>query len=75
MTLTEQAQAVENFEDLVEFISCLSQDAAREDWENTTSADYLEAMAAWMQDTAEQYSNNLSWSWIASALLAAKHYE
>ena len=75
MTLTEQAQAVETYEDLVEFISCLSQDAAHQNWENTSSADYLEAMAAWMQDTAEKRSTTLSWSWVAAALLAAKYYE
>jgi len=75
MTLTEQAQAVETYEDLVEFISCLSQDAAQQDWENSSSADYLKAMAAWMRGSAAQNPKTLSWSWMAAALLAAKYYE
>jgi hypothetical protein len=65
-------KAVESRGDFVRFVRALSaQDAA--DWENATTARYLESLAAWVEDWPEDL--RASWSDFASALVAATIYE
>ena len=53
-----------------------------QEWENATLAEYLEAMAAWVEDSEGYYVNagksvpqQPTWQNLAEALVAAKRYE
>ncbi len=44
-------------------------------WENPTLERFLEAMAAWLEDSGKKHSEPPSWDLIAEMLQAAKIYE
>lgn len=44
-------------------------------WENPTLERYLEAMAAWIEDSGEKYNQPPSWELIVDIVKAAKIYE
>ena len=78
------ADSVQNRDDLVQFIQALRADLRDnpDDWENTSLDDYLEAMAAWIDDCDGYYKNTgqpipktPSWKMLADILMAAKMYE
>ncbi|MCW2984425.1 MAG: hypothetical protein JWR63_1995 [Conexibacter sp.] len=56
-------------------------EASAGDWENSTLERYLDALAAWTEDSAGYYESrgeptpDLDWSAFADALAAAKSYE
>lgn len=84
MTLDERARSVQTRADLVAFVAALQADLASnpKDWTNADLAAFLEAMAAWLQDSDGYYRNteqNLSelppWKILADALMGARIYE
>jgi hypothetical protein len=84
MNLHEQARAVSSREDLVKFLSALSDDFAKrpEAWSNVDLSSFLEAMSGWAADMEGYYINNgedLShispWRVLADVLTAARVYE
>ncbi|WP_420851969.1 DUF7660 family protein [Paenibacillus allorhizoplanae] len=44
-------------------------------WENQTLESFLEAMAAWLNDSNDANSKTPTWSLLATSLLAGKAYE
>jgi hypothetical protein len=63
---------VETCADFAVFVRSLSkQDASK--WESATAADYLESMAAWVEDSPHELQP--SWSAFATAVVAATMYE
>lgn len=64
-------------DELVAFVANLRADLAAkpEGWENVTLARYLEALQAWVADTASLDVEEPKWRGMAKALLAAKSYE
>jgi len=84
MRLTDKTSFVYTREDLALFVQELAHNLRTQpqEWENVTLPEYLEAMAAWIEDADGYYSNagksvpqQPSWQNLAEILLAAKHYE
>lgn len=76
--------AVTNRKSLVEFVRQLSKDFLKnpEEWNNITVSDYLEALAAFIDDSDGYYQNKglpipelPNWQTLAEFLVAAKYYE
>lgn len=70
--------------DFLQFMAALQQDLADDSpqWENRTLADYLEALARWVEDMEGYYHNtgqemprHVSWQVFANILQAASIYE
>lgn len=70
--------------DLVRFLHQLSDDfkSNQATWENASIDDYLDAMAAWVEDMDGYYLNvgkqvpeEINWSVIADIIIAARDYE
>jgi hypothetical protein len=74
---------VESALDLVRVITHLRSDLAEhpEDWENGTLAQFLDAMAAWVESFPKSYINSAEpipepdWRFVADILRAARIYE
>lgn len=84
MELHDIVENVKTKEELIQFIHHLRKDllANEEEWENVSLADYLDAMAAWMEDMDGYYKNTgqpipeqASWKTLADILFAATMYE
>ena len=84
MELYEKAENVKSREDLIKFIDHLRSDlqANKGEWENISLEDYLEAMAAWINDMEGFYLNTNqpvpkqpSWKTFADILYASSMYE
>ena len=84
MTAADKTSFVYTREDLALFVQELAQSlrTKQEEWENAALPDYLEAMAAWIEDSEGYYVNagkpvpqQPSWQNLAEILIAAKHYE
>lgn len=82
--LNGQLQHVHSREDLAALIRGLADDFRRkpEEWENGNLTSYLEAMAAWVDDSDGYYRNRseavpdqATWKTLGQILLAAKVYE
>ncbi|AMO46696.1 Hypothetical protein AKI40_0268 [Enterobacter sp. FY-07] len=82
--MCEEYFPVNNREELLTLIQALATDARHspEAWQNKSVADYLEAMASWIEDMDGYYKNrqlplpqNISWGVFADVLMAAKSYE
>jgi len=67
-----EPEAVRSRSDFVDFVRSLSEQDAAE-WENPQTNDYLESLAAWVEDWPHDLT--ASWSDFAGALLAATIYE
>jgi hypothetical protein len=84
MNWEQRVSSVVSKQDLADFVSVLLEHltAHREEWENTSLEDFLEAMAAWIR-VMDQSNRNLgkepvdspSWAAMAQILLAASAYE
>jgi hypothetical protein len=83
MSLTPDDE-IRSREELATFVRTLHQDFLRQGdaWENNTLANFLEALAAWVDDCPGWYQNfgkelpaDGDWTFIARALQAAKVYE
>ncbi|HYX38387.1 MAG TPA: hypothetical protein VE954_35235 [Oligoflexus sp.] len=71
--------------DLVAFVRTLAKDFCAQDagWSNRTADDYLEALAAWLDESDGYYGyrgeppvlTNMKWRQLAEMLLAATMYE
>ena len=69
---------VNSKKDLIEFLGLLREDFAKnkENWENWTVDAYLESMQAWLTDTSDKPgTENLTWEFVASILIAPRSYE
>ena len=84
MDLHAKVDSVGSRDQFVDFLNALRQDAVAqpEEWQNKTLDEYLEALAAWVQDMDGYYKNNNrsvptspSWRNLAEMMLAAKYYE
>jgi hypothetical protein len=84
MTLSEQVKTISSHEDFVAFVKALSKDLHDNPatWENTDLESFLEALAAWIEDTFEYYTSQgipvpkqPDWKLAAVMLLGAKIYE
>ncbi|MDB5051397.1 MAG: hypothetical protein JWO30_4468 [Fibrobacteres bacterium] len=84
MEIGEKADQVKTKKDLVDFIRNLIEDLQKNKstWENPTLETYLEAMAAWIEDSDGYYLNQNrpvpiepTWNNVADMLIAAKMYE
>ena len=84
MELSEQADNMNNRDDLVLFIQTLANDYRNHGrfWENGDLYTYLESLSAWVNDSDGYYSNNNvqksdppNWNFIGQMLLAATRYE
>lgn len=78
MTLADRARQVQTREDLVALLHALSADLATNEaeWTNADLASFLEAMAAWVDDTDSDGLTSLPrWGMVASLLIAARGYE
>jgi hypothetical protein len=79
----DRIDLVESREDLVTFVRELLHDfeTKRDEWENVTLEDYLESVAAWVEDADPIFieegipTNPPSWKTFAHILYAAKIYE
>ena len=70
-------QSVTSKTEFIQFVAELRQDLAQNptEWENPTLERFLEAMAAWLQDTRQRPAEDLSWHFLAQLLIAASSYE
>lgn len=84
MQLNEWLEKVNSREDLIKFINLLRKDLQtnKDEWENITLEDFLEAMEAWITDIEGYYSNSNqpvpklpSWRIVADILYASSKYE
>lgn len=84
MELHEKIEQVNSREDLIKFIFDLRNDLHKnkENWENVTLENYLEAMEAWTNDMDGYFMNikqpmpeQPSWKLIAKILYASSMYE
>jgi len=82
--ILEETSFVDTYKDLALFVQELAHNLRTkpQEWENVTLPEYLEAMAAWLEDADGYYANagkpipqQPSWQNLAEILLAAKHYE
>jgi hypothetical protein len=82
--LHSQVDAIQSRKDLADFVRTLQHDLRNhpDSWENISLDDYLEALAAWVDDMDGYYRNQgrpvpsqPSWKTLAEILLAAKLYE
>jgi hypothetical protein len=82
--LNGQLQLLHSREDLAALIRSLADDFRRkpEEWENGDLTSYLEAMAAWVDDSdgyhrnrGEAVPDQATWKALGQILLAAKVYE
>ena len=84
MDLHEQVHSIQQRDDLIAFVRALSTGARSqpEQWQNRDLAAYLDALAAWMEDTdgyflnvGEPVPDQPTWKMIGQGLLAATAYE
>lgn len=83
MNLNERAISVVSRRDFVDFVRLLEHDrrTCGAQWESQSIEDYMESIAAWVEDMdggscdQEQLSCLPSWQLFARILLAAKYYE
>lgn len=85
MDLHKVQSKIESKKDFVDFLKLLHSDFKinREDWENDTLTDFLEAISAYSEDMEGFYKNNdlpfdkdnPTWGNIAQIFLGAKVYE
>lgn len=84
MDIEEQLDQIRTREDLIDFIRALEVDfrVDHEKWETHTLSDYLEHMAAWIQDSTkfsrfmgEEVPPTPTWKFFADMLIAPKYYE
>lgn len=70
--------------EFIQRVSWLARDIKEnaDGWENQNLSDYLEAIAAWVEDMEGYYENcgkalpeNINWSVFSDILMAAKTYE
>ncbi|AYC40177.1 DUF7660 family protein [Streptomyces griseorubiginosus] len=82
--MTASPEQVNSREDLASFVRSLHHSHAEEgdSWENPDLARFLEALAAWIDDSDGWFRNagrespvNCNWSFFAQALQAATAYE
>ncbi|CAH1226876.1 hypothetical protein PAECIP111891_06018 [Paenibacillus allorhizoplanae] len=68
---------VSSKDELVAFLHTLRHDLTNNatSWENQTLENFLEAMAAWLNDSNDANSKTPTWSLLATSLLAGKAYE
>jgi hypothetical protein len=82
-SLDRQIERIQNPRDLAAFVLNLNADLAQhpERWENRDLASYLEAMAAWLEDSNGRpdilgvTADPGAWRVVAEVLLAASMYE
>lgn len=82
MKLHEYPDHVVTCDDFLAFVHELRKEVVDnpERWENVTLESYLEALAAWVQDTkphlnGDQHLGHTCWRWFCRMLLAAGIYE
>ena len=84
MSLSELANSVTSREDFVAFVYALIDDYHKSsaNWENNDLESYLDAVAAWTEDSDGYFMNagipiqhELSWRFAAQILTAARIYE
>jgi hypothetical protein len=77
MPIEDQLAQIHTPQDLSAFIAQLLQDYYDhpEAWENRDLPAFLEAMAAWIKDTAKSQPQPPTWQAFAEMLLAASMYE
>ena len=76
-------KSVSNRKELIDSIKELVKDSQQQEWENSSSQTYLEALATWLEDADGYYKNinssidpdDTPWQLIADALRAASIYE
>lgn len=74
---------VQTRDDLALFVKALGDEYARSggEWENDSLGNYLEALSAWIKDSAPYVENNdidikqMNWRFVAEMLRAATMYE
>lgn len=73
----EMLEQVRTRADLADLVEALARDREIDPggWENPDLARYLEAMAAWLRDTAADRAGPPTWAALGEALLAARVYE
>jgi hypothetical protein len=83
-SLNDHVEALKTRKEFVAFVRELLQNLQTTpgEWENQSLEDYLEALAAWVEDCDGYYANrgevvgkDPSWKFLGEALLAAKFYE
>jgi len=84
MMIQDQADAVQSCEEFATFVRSLRQNLLEHsaDWENANLPEFLEAMAAWVEDMQGYFTNKgtrmpaqPNWSIFAQILAAARQYE
>jgi hypothetical protein len=84
MTKIKSPNDVNTRKDFIEYVASLAQEATTDDIENRSTARYLEAAAAWAQDSGGAYARTgedvpelspEAWRFIARMLDAALVYE
>lgn len=73
---TEQIESISCKEDFIEFIRSLVSDYTdnNSEWENKTVPEYLEQIAAWLEDYANSPANDAAWDTIDFRPLAKMMY-
>ena len=77
MSVYESLEQVKDRESFLSFIKDLAWDSAnnKDEWQNCTIADYLESIAAWIEDSDNEELTNLDFKEVAKLFYAGKIYE
>ena len=77
MSVYESLEQVKDRESFLSFIKDLAWDSAnnKDEWQNCTIADYLESIAAWIEDSDNEELTNLDFKEVAKLFYVGKIYE
>lgn len=76
MDLLEMIESIESKEQFIEFLNCLSTDSVENlnEWNNRSIEDYLERIAAWIEDYSTCPRNDIDWGNVDYKLIARLFY-
>ncbi|MDM5281753.1 hypothetical protein QUF95_30925 [Paenibacillus silvae] len=84
MNIHDKLANVKDVEGLISFIHALTEDLEQNpsQWANTDLTDYLNGIASWVEDryelieeSKEEFSENINWNSIATILFVGSRYE
>lgn len=85
MNIHEEVYQVKDKKDFIKFLRLLSEDfiVKNKEWENITISDYLESIAAWVEDNDsffrekknEEHLAELDWNSVAAIFFSGRFYE
>lgn len=72
LNIIERIESISNKNEFIQFVNDLAMNNREnpDEWANTTISDYLEQMAAWVEDFSECPMNDIDWKQVDFSVLA-----